>query len=53
MKEFLGPKAGFMDKMKLLPSLKEVSSWIPKTVKRRGACQEIVMEPPDLTKIRC
>jgi 4-hydroxy-3-polyprenylbenzoate decarboxylase len=51
MKEFLGPKAGFIDKMKLLPRLKEVASWMPKSVKGRGACQEIVMEKPDLTKL--
>ena len=51
MHSFLGPKNGFMDKMKLLPSLMEVSSWMPKSVKGRGACQEVVMEQPDLTKI--
>jgi 4-hydroxy-3-polyprenylbenzoate decarboxylase len=51
MKEFLGPKAGFMDKMRLLPRLKEVASWMPKSVRGRGACQEVVMEKPDLTKI--
>jgi 4-hydroxy-3-polyprenylbenzoate decarboxylase len=51
MKKFLGPKASFMDKMKLLPALKELSSWMPRSVNRRGACQEVVMDKPDLTKI--
>ena len=51
MKEFMGPKVSFMDKLRLLPSLKEVASWMPKSVSRRGACQEMVMEKPDLTKI--
>lgn len=51
MKEFLGPKASFMDKLRVLPALKEVASWMPKSVGRRGACQEVVMEKPDLTKI--
>ncbi len=51
IKDFLGPKAGFMDKMKLLPRLKMVASWMPKSVRGRGACQEIVMERPDLSKI--
>lgn len=51
MKEFLGPRASLMDKLKLLPALKEVGSWMPKTVRGHGACQEIVMEKPDLSKI--
>ncbi len=51
MKEFLGPKAGFMDKLKLLPALKEVASWLPRSVRGRGACQEVVMDKPDLSKI--
>jgi len=51
MKEFLGPKATFMEKLKVLPVLKELASWMPKRVSRRGICQEVVMEKPDLTKI--
>ncbi|MEI7895470.1 MAG: menaquinone biosynthesis decarboxylase [bacterium] len=51
MKEFLGPKAGFIDKLKLLPRLKEVASWMPKSVRGRGICQEVVMQQPDLGKI--
>ncbi|MCX6306172.1 MAG: menaquinone biosynthesis decarboxylase [Bacteroidetes bacterium] len=51
MKDILGPRASFLDKLKLLPTLQEVASWMPKSVSRRGACQEIVMDKPDLTKI--
>ncbi|MCX6267934.1 MAG: UbiD family decarboxylase, partial [Bacteroidetes bacterium] len=51
MKEFLGPKASFLDKLKVLPALKEVASWMPKSVRGRGICQEVVMERPDLTKL--
>jgi 4-hydroxy-3-polyprenylbenzoate decarboxylase len=51
MKELLGPKAGFMDKLKLLPTLKEVASWMPKSIRGRGSCQEVVMEKPDLTRL--
>ena len=51
MKEFLSPKASFMDKLKLLPALKEVASWMPKSIKGRGACQEVVMDKPDLSKL--
>ncbi|MDP1621428.1 MAG: menaquinone biosynthesis decarboxylase [Bacteroidales bacterium] len=51
MKEFLGPKARFIDKLKMLPALKEVASWMPKSLNRRGICQEVVMKNPDLTKL--
>jgi 4-hydroxy-3-polyprenylbenzoate decarboxylase len=51
MKEFLGPKTNFIDKLKLLPTIKEVASWMPKSVSKRGDCQEVVMEKPDLAKI--
>jgi 4-hydroxy-3-polyprenylbenzoate decarboxylase len=51
MKEFMGPRAGFMDKLKIIPNLMEVASWMPKSVNRKGACQEVVMEHPDLSKI--
>ena len=51
MNNFLGPKASFMDKMRMLPTLKEVSSWMPKSVKGGAVCQEVVMEKPDLTKL--
>jgi 4-hydroxy-3-polyprenylbenzoate decarboxylase len=48
---FLGPKERFVDKLKLLPALQEISSRMPKVVRRKGACQEVVMDPPDLTRL--
>ncbi len=51
MNEFLGPRASFIDKLKLLPALSEVASWMPKSVRGRGVCQEVVMERPDITKL--
>ena len=51
MKEFLGPRKGLLEKLKVLPALKKVASWMPKSVKGRGQCQEIIMEKPDLTKL--
>ncbi len=48
MKEFMGPRAGLMDKLRLLPALAEVASWMPRPVRGRGACQEVVMQKPDL-----
>src|SRR4051812_41300328 len=39
-KTLTGPKNSFLDKLKMLPQLGEISSWMPKTVSGRGACQE-------------
>ncbi|MEI7661751.1 MAG: menaquinone biosynthesis decarboxylase [Bacteroidota bacterium] len=51
MKEFVGPRATFLEKLRILPSLQEVASWMPKTVRGRGACQEVIMAKPDLSKL--
>ena len=45
------PKESILDKLKLLPRLNEFAGWMPKKKKGRGACQEIVMEQPDLSKL--
>jgi 4-hydroxy-3-polyprenylbenzoate decarboxylase len=46
-----GPKHSMMDKLKMLPQLGEIASWMPKEISGRGACQEVVMKNPDITKI--
>jgi len=51
LRDFLGPKETFFEKMKILPALKEVSSWLPRSVRKKGSCQEVIMETPDLTKL--
>ncbi|MEI7490419.1 MAG: menaquinone biosynthesis decarboxylase [Bacteroidota bacterium] len=51
VKEFMGPREHFLDKLRLLPALQEISSWMPKTINGRGACQEVVMDRPDLTRL--
>ncbi|MCX6284517.1 MAG: UbiD family decarboxylase, partial [Bacteroidetes bacterium] len=51
VKEFMGPRAHFIDKLRLLPALQEISSWMPKTISGRGACQEVVMDKPDLNRL--
>jgi 4-hydroxy-3-polyprenylbenzoate decarboxylase len=51
LKEFLGPKERFLDKLKVLPALKEIASWMPRSVKRKGSCQEVIMDVPDLGKL--
>ena len=50
-KKMVAPKQSFMDKLRALPELAEIASWMPKTVSGRGACQEVVMKDPDLSKL--
>lgn len=49
-KTFTSPKNSFLDKLKLLPQLGEVASWMPKVISGKGACQEVVMKDPDITR---
>jgi len=48
LKDFTEPKTNFFDKLKLLPKLKEISSWMPKSKSGRGVCQENIIKNPDL-----
>jgi 4-hydroxy-3-polyprenylbenzoate decarboxylase len=50
-KDLTGPKQSFLDKLKMLPQLGAIASWMPKEMNSRGACQEIVMKDPDITKL--
>ena len=45
------PKENILDKLSLLPKLNEFASWMPKIKKGRGACQEIILSDPDLSKL--
>lgn len=45
------PKESIFDKLLLLPKLSQFASWMPKVKSGRGACQEIILETPDLTKL--
>ncbi len=47
----LTPKQNLWDKLKLLPTLKQATGWMPRVSNKRGACQEVVMEKPDLSKL--
>lgn len=49
-KELTGPKENFLDKLKMLPRLGKIASWMPKVVSGKGACQEVVMKEPDITR---
>jgi 4-hydroxy-3-polyprenylbenzoate decarboxylase len=50
-KKLTGPNAGLIDKLKMLPLLSQIASWMPKTISGKGKCQEIVMDQPDLGKL--
>ena len=50
-KTLTGPKDSILDKLKMLPKLGQISSWMPKTISGKGACQEVVMTDPDITKL--
>jgi 4-hydroxy-3-polyprenylbenzoate decarboxylase len=50
-KQLSGPSANLMDKLKLLPLLSRIASWMPVKKSGRGKCQEIVMNQPDLHQL--
>ena len=49
-KEVMSPKLSLWEKLKMLPTLKQVSDWMPKNIKTKSpACQEVVMPSPKLS----
>lgn len=50
-KKISSPKNGLIEKLSMLPQLGKFASWMPKVVSGRGACQEVVMPNPDITKL--
>ncbi|RLD61942.1 MAG: menaquinone biosynthesis decarboxylase [Bacteroidetes bacterium] len=51
LKRFNKPKIDIIDKLKLLFQLKEISSWMPKLVNKKGACQQVINMNPDMFKL--
>lgn len=45
------PKESIMDKLRMLPQLGKLASWMPKVISGRGKCQEIVMKDPDVFQL--
>lgn len=43
------PKTRLSDKLKMLPLLGRMSRWLPGTSSKRGACQEVILNEPDLS----
>jgi 4-hydroxy-3-polyprenylbenzoate decarboxylase len=50
-KTMTAPKNSMMDKLKMLPLLGNISRWMPKIISGRGACQQVVMPRPDVTRL--
>lgn len=44
------PPSGLIEKLKMVPTLLDMGSWAPKTV-GSGPCQEVVVDPPDLSRL--
>lgn len=40
---------GLWSKIGMIPALVKISGWMPKKIKRKGRCQQIVYSKPDLT----
>jgi len=47
----LNTSGGIMGKLRMLPTLGKVASWMPRVLKGKGACQQVVMPSPDLSKL--
>ena len=47
--DLIGPKANIVEKLKLLPKLNNISSWMPKLISGRGKSQEVILQNPDLS----
>ncbi len=50
-KSLTAPKNNFLDKLKMLPQLGEIASWMPKVIGGKGECQQVIMQNPDVTKL--
>ena len=44
------PKDGLLDKLKTLPTLANVASWMPKSISGKGKCQDVICKDPDIHK---
>lgn len=51
MAGLMTPRDSFFSKLALLPTLAEVAAFMPGHRKGRGACQEVVMDKPDLRQL--
>ncbi len=45
------PKKNLWEKLQLLPTLKQASTWLPRTLKSKGECQQVIIHNPDLNSL--
>ncbi len=45
------PKESILDKLKLLPTLNSIGSWMPKIISKKGECQQVVVSPEHLERV--
>jgi 4-hydroxy-3-polyprenylbenzoate decarboxylase len=50
-KELTSPKESIVDKLKMLPRLGKIASWMPKVISGKGECQQVINLKPDLSQI--
>ena len=43
-KMLAGPKESILDKLRVLPKLTQFAAWMPKVIRGKGECQEVIME---------
>ncbi len=51
LKEVTQERGSLMDKLRLLPMLKEAAGWMPKRFKGHAPCQESVLFKPELSRL--
>jgi 4-hydroxy-3-polyprenylbenzoate decarboxylase len=47
-KTLMKPKDNILDKLRMLPQLSQMASWMPKVISGKGKCQEIIHSNPDI-----
>ena len=50
-KDLTAPKNTFFDKLKMLPELGKMASWMPKSISGKGICQQVIIQNPDINKL--
>jgi len=50
-RQFTKPRENLWGKIKILPLLKMLGSWMPKTISGKGRCQEVIHNTPDLNML--
>lgn len=50
-KDLTSPKDNLLQKLQMLPQLGKLNSWLPKKIKGKGVCQEVIHTNPNLSDI--